>query len=270
MVMTRTSKIIVHAGFHKTGTKSVQSVLEDNRALLAPHMRCFVRPDVRKMITFARRFSQSGDGADLNGFGRRCRMFFERLDASDPRPVVISAEDLAGYMPGRNDVKTYAAVPKLMAELELALATVFNEGFDLDILLSTRARDGWLKSLWWQNLRSRRLTLDLARHSAAFQEAADLQAIVEQTQIAVLQGTVHAAALEITKSAPQGPTTPLLDLAGVDDETRAQMTQAGIQNSRPQNGIEDIFLALNRSSFSDNTVSETKKALLHDARDQET
>lgn len=267
--MTRTPNIILHAGFHKTGTKSVQLALEENAENLAPHLRCYLRPDVRKMIPFARQFSQSGAATDLNGFGKRCRRFFERMDQSDARPIVISAEDLAGLMPGRGGVTTYGAVPDLMAEFERSVAHVFDGNFELDVLLSTRQRDSWLASLWWQNLRSRRTGLDLDAHNARYNEAANLTAIVEQTRHTLLHGKVHSVALEDSKSAPQGPATALFDLAGLGPDDRSALTISGVQNARPKNGIEDVFLALNRSSFSDETVSETKKALLRAARQQE-
>lgn len=268
--MIRTPKIIAHIGFHKTGTKSVQTALEENQRILAPHLRCFLRSDLRKMITFSRQFSQSGTTKDLNAFGRRCRLFFKALDLSDHRPIVMSAEDLVGFMPGRGNVTSYAAVPGLMAEFELAAARVFKDGFDLDILLSTRRRDDWLASLWWQNLRSQRMGLGLTDHSAKFHGAADLQTIVNQTRNAVLQANVHSAALEDTKSAPQGPSTPIFDLIDLSSDIRCQLALGSAQNTRPQNGIEDVFLALNRSSFSDDIVSETKKNLLRAARRDET
>lgn len=267
--MTRTPKIIVHAGFHKTGTKSVQLALEENASLLAPYLRCFLRSDVRKLIPHARQFSQSRAATDLKSFGKHCHLFFEGMDQSDPRPIVISAEDLSGLMPGRGGVKTYGAVPDLMAEIERVVASVFEGMIELDILLSTRQRDSWLASLWWQNLRSRRIDLDLKAHSALFSEAADLQSIVTQTQQALSFGKVHSAALEDSKSAPEGPATVVFDLAGLNPETRSLLAIGGVQNARPKNGIEDVFLALNRSSFSDGTVSATKKALLRAARQQE-
>jgi hypothetical protein len=33
------TRVIVHAGYHKTGTTSLQDFLHRNRAALAPHLR---------------------------------------------------------------------------------------------------------------------------------------------------------------------------------------------------------------------------------------
>ncbi len=73
---------------------------------------------------------------------------------------------------------------------------------------------------------------------------------------------MHAASLDDLATAPEGPATAVIDVLGLDHQTRTGLTLNGGKNARPENGIEAVFLELNRSLFSDKTVSDIKKTLL--------
>ena len=55
----KSRKIIIHAGFHKTGTTSLQQNLRANRAVLRPDIRLVLRPGMTALCESARAYSRS-------------------------------------------------------------------------------------------------------------------------------------------------------------------------------------------------------------------
>jgi hypothetical protein len=47
-------RVILHAGFHKTGTTSVQEFLRANRSALKKHVAIRLKPQMRDLIHAAR------------------------------------------------------------------------------------------------------------------------------------------------------------------------------------------------------------------------
>lgn len=258
-------RLVLHAGFHKTGTTSVQKALADNAALLEPHLRVLLRDDVQGLIDMARGYSlwrrprhrQSVYDAALALFGGL---------RGESRPVLISAEDLSGFMPGRREVQDYDAVPVIMAEIERAAGAVFGDALALTVFFSTRQPRAWLESLWWQNLRNTRLDLDLKKYRRRNEKIADLDALAEATAAQLGRATVEAVSLDITRTLPEGPMTPLLELLDLPGAVRGAMLYGPPANQRPAVGLEKVFLELNRSGLSDALVARTKATLLREAR----
>lgn len=258
-------RLVIHAGFHKTGTTSVQKALHDNASLLKPHLRVLLRDDVQDLIDMARGYS----------LWRRLRHRQSVYDAAlalfrglvgETRPVLISAEDLSGFMPGRREVKDYGAVPVIMAEIERAAEAVFGAALDLTVFFSTRQPRLWLESLWWQNLRNTRLDLNLKKYRRQNEAIADLDAVAEAVAAQMQRATVEAVSLDITQTLPEGPMTPLLELLDLPETVRGAMVYGPPANARPKVGLEAVFLELNRSGLSDERVSRTKAMLQRAAR----
>ena len=72
---------------------------------------------------------------------------------------------------------------------------------------------------------------------------------------------VTSVALEDSRTRTEGPLAPLLDLTGLDPEARAALVIPLAANVRPDIGLEEVFLALNRSALKDRPLSEAKKHL---------
>jgi hypothetical protein len=51
------TRIVIHAGFHKTGTTSVQTMLDANRRILGRRLRIYLKSDFGSLTKAARAFS---------------------------------------------------------------------------------------------------------------------------------------------------------------------------------------------------------------------
>ena len=255
------TRIVIHAGFHKTGTTSVQSTINANRRVLKRQVRCRLKPEFEALTHAARAFSVDPTPALLAEVRHEAERFFVGLDTADPRPVLMSSEDLSGHLPGRHGLDRYDAAALIMSQLADAARDCFGDTLDLAFFFSTRGRESWLRSTWWQNLRSTRLTLDFDAYAVQVAGAADLHAVLAEVADAVAPATVTALSLEESSAMPQGPLTPLLDLVDLHDVTRSKLRLLPPENVQPELGLQDVFLALNRSGLKDRHLSEAKKHL---------
>ncbi|MGR3379000.1 hypothetical protein [Salipiger abyssi] len=255
------TRVVIHAGFHKTGTSSAQAILRANAALLEPHLRVFLRDDFTPLIHAARSYSITRKEDGLTELRRQADRLFRRIDAADPRPVLISSEGLSGHLPGRRGLTCYDAAPRNMAALAEAARQRFGETLDLTFFFSTRDRDSWVRSTWWQNLRSTRLTEDIDLYAERIGKASDLPQIVATVAEVVAPVRVVAERLENSRERREGPLAPLLDLIDLPPEPRDSLEILPPENVQPDIGLGEVFLALNRSALKDPYLREAKKNL---------
>ncbi|EPX79553.1 hypothetical protein Salmuc_05493 [Salipiger mucosus DSM 16094] len=253
--------MVVHAGFHKTGTSSVQTMLRGNRAALEPHLRILLKEDFEPLTEAARALSHRPSDEALAAVGRYAARLFRRVAKDDPRPLLLSSEDLSGLLPGRRGVTDYGAAPLVMAKLAENARYRFGAALDLAVCFSTRGAPDWLRSSWWQSLRSTRLTEDFDTYARRLAPAADMAAVVAEVQAALPDAQVTSVPLERSREMPQGPLTPLLDLAGLGQAVRDTLEVPGPVNAQPEARLAEVFLALNRSELDDARLSEAKTAL---------
>ena len=71
-------RIVVHAGFHKTGTSTVQALLRDNREALKPYLRSMLKGGMTELLSAARGFSTWRDPVTLAKFDHRLRAMLQR------------------------------------------------------------------------------------------------------------------------------------------------------------------------------------------------
>lgn len=254
-------RLVVHAGFHKTGTSSVQALLHHNRTRLEPHLRIALKPDFEALTRAARHFSVAPDAVRLADVGAEAAHFFETLDSDDPRPVLMSSEDLSGHMPGRRGLESYDAVDLILPQIADAAFARFGETLDLVFYFSTRAARDWLRSAWWQSLRGTRLVLDCDAYSAQFAAAAAFDTVLAAVADSVAPARIATCALEDSSERPQGPLTPLLDLVDMPQDPRATLDMLPPVNTQPDLGLQPVMLALNRSGLKDRQVRELKRIL---------
>ncbi len=255
-------RLVIHAGFHKTGTTSAQSMIHANRATLAAQVRCYLRDDFAALTRATRHFSSAPDADKLAAVRTEATAFFATLDPDDPHDILMSSEDLSGHLPGRHGIDRYDAAGLIMSQLADAARARFGAGPELIFYFSTRGRDAWLRSTWWQNLRVTRLTRDLETYAERISAAADLPSVVQEVADAVAPETVAFQALEDMARMPFGPMTPLLDLLGTDAALRDRLQVMPPANVQPVLGLDDVFLALNRSALGNRQLAEAKRGLL--------
>ena len=177
-------RLIVHAGFHKTGTTSIQKALDTHRAYIADNDAIILRADMMALCEAARAYSVSRSPLDLGIVQYEASVLAEAWP--DAGAVLLSSEDLSGHMPGRRGLRTYVAAPSLaraMADTWQAACP----GIDIAFVYTTRPAAPWLASCHMQHLRSTRMTLSQDGYAQAFGASADLDGVVVSTRAALLQ-----------------------------------------------------------------------------------
>ncbi|MDF1718585.1 MAG: hypothetical protein P1U75_18240 [Antarcticimicrobium sp.] len=254
-------RVLLHAGFHKTGTSTVQQALFHNRDALAPHLRLVPRARMAPAGKAARAWSAGGNPVDLALFGYELAQVMEEWDADDPRPMLISAEDLCGQMPGRAGVESYAAAAPLMRTVVDTLATLHPNAAPA-FYFSTRQTEDWLASAHAQHLRASRMTLSAEAFAGRYRAAADLATVVDGIAAALAPLPVHRCALEQSRARPLGPLDPLLDLLALPEGLRDSLEpQPPVNPALPPDCLQGL-LVLNRSDLDDAALRAAKRALI--------
>lgn len=254
-------RVIVHAGFHKTGTTSAQRFLLANGAHIWPRCALVLPGKLRGgAATMAVRYSRFQTAALLAAFATDLRTALAAIDVGAKRCVLISDENLAGRMPGRDGQAGYSATPALMAQTETVVRDVFGDDTDITFHFTTRQPDDWLRSTYAHNLRTSRLTLDWADYAAHYAPAADLTRVVQAVQRAVT-GRVQSADLGMLHG-PHGPAAPLVNLIALPDHLLRKIGPSPIENKGPDAGLIAQLLDLNRSTLTDDALRQAKAARL--------
>ncbi|MEM5475599.1 hypothetical protein [Pacificibacter sp. AS14] len=232
-------RIVIHAGFHKTGTKTLQATLAQNSVVLLPYVELYLQHGA--MVS-------SLSQAVLHFSGNRCkdtkanitthaRAFFSLIDPDDPRPVLVSSESLAGHFPGSSGVGKYAPAPIAMELIRDAWRDVMGNADDFETYYTTR-REGWLASCHWQRLKNNRSTISFDDYAAKYTAAADHDAIIHDLRVRLGDHAVHTRAIEDIDH-PIDPVLDILNLThlrddltlpknvniSLDDDARAQLLE---------------------------------------------
>jgi len=250
-------RLVLHAGFHKTGTTSAQETLKANRAVLQPHLRVVLRPDMVGLCEAARAYSVSRAAADLAFVQAEAAYVAESWEGT--RPVLVSSEDLCGHMPLRRGLQDYSAAPKLLA----AMTEVFgaaHPGANMRIVLTTRAAAPWLRSCYVQHLRATDITMNVAEYATAYAASADLMGMA-QTIAKSVPCPVDALPLEEIGGHRLGPAAALLTRAAPDLDLSVLRALPPANTAPPQAKI-DAMLALNRQAL-DKTARRAAMQALH-------
>lgn len=258
-------RIVVHAGFHRTGTTSIQHMMRRNGRKLARHFRILTRRQAPALCEAARAYSLKHDPAELGLFTYEAAQVFETLDPGDPRPLVISSEDLSGHMPGRFGLTGYDAAPRLMATLEQVAGDCLPDP-RIAFFFTTRTPGPWLRSTYAQHVRAIRFTEDRDAYLSRMRPHADLAQAIARIADTV-KSPVHHAALESCANAPFGPFSPLLDVMQAPAKLRDRLTALPPSNPSFPDPVLDRMLALNRSDLPHEDWVAAKKALMEGWRD---
>lgn len=255
-------QIVIHAGFHKTGTTSIQSFLLGNGKHLWPHMALVMPARINEITKIATLHSVIRDPLSLDEYRYRMTAFLRTLDIGKKRHLCISSENLAGLIPGRNGKESYAGCPDLMVATKEALREVFGPDIAITFYLSTRNPQSWLRSSYWQNLRASDLKMDFDTYAETYQTAADFAPILDETQSALGTTPLLTRPLEETVNMTFGPATPIIDLFPLPANVRNALSAPEVKNHSPDADTIAQVLALNRSGLDPETRDAQKAALL--------
>ncbi|MDF1856726.1 sulfotransferase [Pseudooceanicola sp.] len=249
-------RVVIHAGFHKTGTSSIQAALKANHPRLAAHVQVLLKPQLTALLHAARGYSTWRDPLTLAKFTSRAETLVAGLSGLKQRPLILSAEELSGHMPGRAGIDDYSAAPELMADLTAAILRRFPRA-EIRLVYSTRSAESWLRSAHWEHVKSSSLTDDLATFSARLAGAADLNAAAETVAARIAPLPVTCLPLERSDD----PVAALLQQAGVDPALSATLTPAKHRNAARPDALDDL-LEINRTIANRDQRRELKQARL--------
>ena len=257
-------RLILHAGFHKTGTSTVQQVLRTNRATLKKHLALRLKPQMKDLLHATRGYSTWRDPVSLAKAQARFSDLLTGLPGMPRRTLVISAEELVGHMPGRGQLTTYSAAPDLLYGFVTSVQSIFPEA-EVALYFSTRDPQDWLVSAYWEHVKSSNLTLDFDAFADRYAAAADLDAIVDEVTARVPCAS-HRCRIETCADTPLGPADPLLDLCDIPPGLRADLLPHPPVNAREDVDVLVALLAANRAYADRDARKAAKMAILARAR----
>lgn len=253
-------QILLHPGFHKTGTSSVQHFLWINRETLEPYFDLRMFRHMKPVVRLAALFSRTSNPLDLVDMVSLLDDVFDEFPVRSDKDLLISCEGLAGHLPGWPNVKDYSAVPTLMTYVAGYLVEKFPDA-QVKVIFTTRNSHDWLYSAYRHHLRGHRLTLDFKSFDAAFKSAANLDAVVAEVAEVLAPLPVMFMPMVEALRHPLGPGAALVDQMNVPDAIRANLNPVGKGNEGPSDALWDKFLTLNRSTLPDRAVIDQKTAL---------
>lgn len=257
-------RVLLHAGFHKTGTSSLQECLRENGDLLAPLWRVetlLYNPSMRAATQAARAYSLGRKPADLGLFRAALVPWLDQMALEPGQGLMISSEDFAGHMPGVGSVRSYDALRPILTAFVDLVGQFFGKRAEFSVLLTTRGAEAWRRSLYWQQAKGSQQKLDFAEFTARLPKAADHAAVAAATRAAVAPWPVTLTALETVQHRRLGPAEALFDLADLPAELRAALRPVAARNTAPRADLAAQFVALNRLGLSPQDLKQRKDAL---------
>jgi hypothetical protein len=263
------TRVLVHAGFHKTGTTSLQKYLSRHEAAFKPYFDFYGQTDFKKAAGRARIYAQKPFIWRRRRFQRAFDTFLRSV--ADAETIVLSRENFSGQMPGYRNwrgkpLTSYrrAAVP-LCRDVVAGLRRRFGADVQIAFLFTTRDSEDWLRSAYGQLLRTTDLDTDLDGLRALLGRPVDLAAEAAHIARALRPVPVHMRALEDLSPRRAGPAAAVLDLMGVPEALADTLPPAERHYERVPPEIEAEFLALNRSGEDKDRVKFRKEQLIRRA-----
>lgn len=251
--------VILHPGFHKTGTSSLQRGLAANTNILSSRLQWVFMTEMPHVIRTTRRYSRKPKPNNLEMFGAEFEIFMAGLKPDPALPLLITSEDLSGHIPGKFEVKTYAASSALMDRAVDVVHARFGTGTVIDIWYTTRAPEAWQRSVYYQLLRGTRMRDDFATYSSKYSEASALENVVAETKRLVgNKANVDSGRLEDCAETALGPLGAFLERYGISSKGLPSLP---VENVQPKGAAEEL-LAINRSALDDEAARDAKRHVL--------
>ncbi|WP_102109518.1 hypothetical protein [Oceaniglobus roseus] len=258
-------RVIVHAGFHKTGTTSLQAFVERHRKALSPYAQIHIKTDLGRARYLGRWYGQRPSAFRRWLFRLGLAAFLRRLD--DGPVHFISRESFSGMMPGFHRrgrrVTGYGdtAIPLARAIVD-GLRRRFGPEVRIEFLYTLRDGEAFVRSLHGHILRTSPLTEDEAAFRAGFPAEVDLAAEAARIAAAIAPVPVHTERLEEMTRHRLGPGIAVLRLLGVPREEWRRFTAAPPNNPGPDAGQRAEMLEINRTGGRRAALRRRKEALM--------
>ena len=258
------TRIIIHAGFHKTGTTGLQDFLRLNRAALSDHADIYLGQQLGEARRAGRLYGERPWFARRRHFQRSFASFLATIPDADT--ILISRESFSGAMPGATrfgrSITGYGRVAETLArDILTAFQTRFGTTAQIEFLYTTRAKPAFLQSIWGHHLRTKQLTDDLGRFTARFAKAPPLDTEAARIATALAPVPVHIAPLEDAANHRLGHGATILRLLHIDPTTWDHFQPPIDRYTGPSDELRATFLRMNRSQQDTADLRAQKEAL---------
>ncbi len=258
-------QILLHPGFHRTGTSSIQHFLWLNRAVLAPHLTVRLTRHFKPLAQKCHRYAQNQNPLDLTELLDALDQGFAENPVPTDRDLIISSESFCGEIPGHQAIADYSAAPALITYIATYLSERFPDAA-VRVLMTTREATPWLTSAYRHVLRRNRITMTEAEFASAYAAAGDLNAVVGEIAAAVAPLETLFLPLELAQTADLGPGAAVLQQLPLPDAVLSALKPVGIGAAGAPPHIWGQFLAMNRSDRPDDEVSTLKEQMAESAK----
>ena len=258
-------QILLHPGFHRTGTSSMQHFLWLNRDAIAPYLTVRLTRHFKSVARLCTRYAVTQNPLDLTDMITELDTAFAQDPVPSNRNLIISSEAFCGEIPGHNTVADYSAAPTLITYLVGYLQERFPEA-EIRVILSTRDVDAWLFSAYRHVLRRSRVTMTREEFAATYRDAVDFEDILTQIAEAIAPVEVLYLPLDHALQNPLGPGAALLDQMPLPDDVRHTLTPVGIGAKGAEPHLWGQFLAMNRADYPDAQVTAQKEQMAEAAK----
>ena len=270
------TRVIIHPGFHKTGTSSLQRFLEINTGALSPFVRVVLKPEMEDVAKSARDCSNVTGMRGLLG-RRRVRVAFKtqftnllnRLSLEDGQVLLISCEALVGRMPGRDNVAGFDAAAGLAKDMRYVIRDHFGPDVDLTFLYTIRARQSWMKSAYSHLLMQSRFTMTEEEFARKYARSGDLDTIVSQIRKTIAPCPLVESRLEVTSPQIFGPASELVRILDLPADVLDTLQAAKQLNTGLDRTEQAQMRDFNARDLKENDLRQIKRRFLRKRRKQQ-
>ncbi|MFV0245022.1 MAG: hypothetical protein ACK5IB_08390 [Qingshengfaniella sp.] len=257
-------KAILHPGFYKTATTSIQDCLRQNRATLAPHTTLLLEEDLGAANHLGKIWAERGGSWRLVLLRRALRKALRQVDPH--KPLILSRETLTGTLPGtilaRQPVLDYITPgQRLCTILVQEIRRHMGADCPITLVFGTRETEAYLRSVWGHHIRATAMTLDYPAFRARLAPDFDLTAQADAIH-AKLPGTaLRHAPVETGNLTRMGPAGPLLDLLDLPPDVMAALSPTPRKNQGVPRDVLNEMRDLNRTITDPKALKDAKKHL---------
>ncbi len=261
------TRVILHTGFHKTGTTTLQRFMMRNRDALAPFCIFWNRAELASSLNAARRYGRAPNTWRLFQFRRAFRADIKTLPKTET--LVLSREAFSGGVPGflpnhGPRVLGYTqTAPRLAKVIIEELQNRLGTDTEISFFYTLREREAWISSLYKHHLRTSRMTDSFETFIAALPPDLCTAKTATFLKSALAPHSVTTARLEEYQKGPNACAPALLDLLNVPKDVRNSLQSVSQRNVSQPIDLNAEFLRLNGSNLSDAEVIAQKHALMN-------
>jgi hypothetical protein len=239
-------RVVLHAGFRKAGSTSIQKLLSGNRDRFPAHFQIAARDDttlqVRRAVYQRCRSNAKGESKAI---AREAKRLAISLMGEKGRTVVISDENLTANMVFNDQGET-------IIDWTVEILPIYEKAFSsskLEIVLYIRSREPWLRSAYTQEVKRKGLTVPFEEWLDVVPAEVDLRSGIDRIRVSV-NCPLHVFDMEEELMSGSVLGSGLMGLLGLSSEEIGDLKRPGRRNASPPAGAIDLIRMVN-VEFSD-------------------